>query len=252
MADRRRPDGGHGDGPLLRVRGLTIRYGNRVAVEGASFALRAGEAVALVGPNGAGKSSLLRAMAGLQPAAGTVTLRGAHCHHGQAPPELAYVAQRATARSDVPLTVLDVVLAGRHRFRRRLRPYGPADRAAARVALDRMEVGDLQRAAFRALSGGQAQRVLLARALAQEPEVLLLDEPFAALDVDGAAALSTTVRDLAATGLAVLCATHDLRLAREVFPRAIAVHRRVVADGPSQHVLDAPGIEAVYAARTAA
>lgn len=235
--------------PLLEVAGLSVRYGERTAVEGARFTLAAGEAVALVGPNGAGKSSLLRAVARLQQATGRVTLHGRECHHLEAPARLAYVPQRSTARPEVPLCALDVALTGRHPFRRRLRGFAPSDRGAALAALARMGVEDLAPRPFGTLSGGQAQRVLLARALAQEPDVLLLDETFAALDVDSAQSLSGVVTGLAAEGLAVLCATHDLGLARAVFPRALAIAGRIVADGPSARVLDGPGIEALYALR---
>lgn len=234
--------------PLLEVDGLTVRYGECTAVEGVSFRVEPGEAVAVVGPNGAGKSSLLRSLCGLQAATGTVTLHGRRCHHRESWVEVAYVPQRRTARVEVPMTAADVVATGRYRFRRRLGRGTSGGRHAVAGALSRMRAEDLADRSFAALSGGQQQRVLLARALAQEPEVLLLDEPFGGLDVTSAGVLRDLVRALAGDGLAVLCATHDLGLACRAFPRTLALHRVLVADGPSSAVLDAGGIAALYAA----
>lgn len=228
----------------LDASGVTVHYGRSCALRDVDVSLSAGEAVALVGLNGAGKSTLLRTLAGLQPAAGVVQVHAAHCHHRPRGAPVAYVAQRSTARWDLPMTALDVVLAGRHLFRRRFRGYCAADVAAAVAALDRLGVADLRRRPVGELSGGQAQRVLLARALAQEPDVLLLDEPLAGLDATACAALVDTVHELRASGLAVLCALHELHVARAAFPRTVALARgRKVGDGPSGDVLGAGGLE---------
>ena len=228
----------------LEARGLTVHYGRRCAVSAVDLTLVAGEAVALVGLNGAGKSTLLRALADLQPAQGTVHVEAPHCHHRPRGAPVAYVPQRSTARWDLPMSVLDVVLTGRHQFRRRGRRYAASDTAAALAALDRLGAADLQRRPVAELSGGQAQRVLLARALTQEPDVLLLDEPLAGLDATACGALVDTVLELTAAGLSVLCALHELHVARAAFPRTIALaHGRVVGDGPSADVLAPAGLE---------
>lgn len=223
---------------------MTVHYGRRCALRDVSLALDRGEAVALVGLNGAGKSTLMRMLAGLQPGQGVVQVHPAHCHHRPRAAPVAYVAQRSTARWDLPMTVLDVVLAGRHLFRRCGRGFGPKDVAAAVTALDRLGVADLRRRPVGELSGGQAQRVLLARALAQEPDVLLLDEPLAGLDAAASEALIDTLDGMVTAGLAVLCALHELHVARAAFSRTVALARgRVVGDGPSADVLGAGGLE---------
>lgn len=142
------------------------------------------------------------------------------------------------------MSVLDAVLTGRHRFRRRCRRYTAVDRLAGRAALDRLGIADLASRPVGQLSGGQAQRVLLARALAQEPQVLLLDEPLAGLDGPAAAALVQTLLELRGAGLAVLCALHELDVARAAFPRTVALAgARVVGDGASPEVLSPVGLQ---------
>lgn len=234
------------DEPVLQVRGLTVRHGDVLAVDDVSFAVSAGEQVALVGRNGAGKSSLLRAVAGVGPGEGVVVLSGRECHHRVTAVSVAFVPQRSEARWDLPVTVLDAVLAGRHRFRRWGRRWSGEDRRAACEALEVCDVADLTGRVVGGLSGGQAQRVLVARALVQEPDVLLLDEPFAGLDVVTADALCGTLTALRQQGRVVLCAVHELEIARAVFPRTIALDRSVLADGPSAVVLDAAGVERIF------
>lgn len=229
--------------PLLQTVDISVDYGRRPALLDVSLRLDAGEAVALVGLNGSGKSTLLRVLAGLQAARGQVILQRPHCHHQPRSAPVAHVAQRNTARWDLPVSVLDAVLTGRHRFRRRGRRYAASDRIAAGAALDQLGIADLARRPVGQLSGGQAQRVMLARALAQEPQVLLLDEPLTGLDAPAAASLVETLLDLRGAGLAVLCALHELDVAREAFPRTVALaHGRVVGDGASAEVLSSLGL----------
>lgn len=229
---------------LLEARGLSVDHGRRAALRDVSLTLQSGEAVALVGLNGAGKSTLLRVLAGLQAARGEVVMHRAHCHHQPCSAPIAHVGQRSTARWDLPVPVLEAVLTGRHRFRRRGRRFTAADRSAALECLERLGIVELAGRPVGQLSGGQAQRVLLARALAQEPLVLLLDEPLAGLDAPAAAALVQTLLELRGTGLAVLCALHELDVARAAFPRTLALAQgRLVGDGPSTDVLSPLGLE---------
>lgn len=233
--------------PLLEATGLSVDYGRRRALTDVSVTLYAGEAVALVGLNGAGKSTLLRVLAGIQAASGEVFVHRRHCPHEPTSGPVAYVPQRSSARWDLPVSVLGAVLAGRHRFRRTGRPYTSHDRASALESLDRLGLAGLAHRPVGQLSGGQQQRVLLARALTQQPQVLLLDEPLAGLDAPAAGTLVATLLDLRDAGLAVLCALHELDVARAVFPRTLALaDGRLVGDGSSGEVLSPVGLERLF------
>jgi ABC-type Mn2+/Zn2+ transport system ATPase subunit len=225
----------------LDARGVSVRYGAAVAVEDVSLAVEPGELVALVGPNGAGKSSLLRALLGLVPHAGEVVV------HGHSATAAAFVPQRQAVDLDFPITVGQLVAAGRRPFRRLGRRAGRADRQAVARALARVGLDGLVRRPLGALSGGQAQRAFLARALAQEADVLLLDEPLASVDAATAEALVALFARLAADGAALVVTTHDLALVRERFVRCVALQRRVVGDGPPARVLGGAGLERLFA-----
>lgn len=233
---------------LLDVRDVTVTYGSRVAVRNANFSLHTGEAVALAGQNGAGKSSLLRTIAGLQEATGSIVLHGMQCHHRRPHIAIAYVSQRSQARWDFPVSAVDVVLSGRHRFRKALRRWTDHDRDVAMSSLSRLGVAHLADSTIGRLSGGQAQRVLLARALAQEPEVLLLDEPFTGLDRNASESFAELIGNLASDGLGVLCALHDLSVARRMFHRVLGINQQIVFDGPSVEVLTEPNIDMLFSA----
>jgi ABC-type Mn2+/Zn2+ transport system ATPase subunit len=237
--------------PAIETIGLNVTYGRHEAVRDVSIVVAAGEAVALVGRNGAGKSSLLRAVSGLENATGRVVVHGQHCHHRTTLAPVAYVPQRSTARWDLPLTVSEVVVAGCRARGGRWRRPSPDDRGQVRMSLRTFGIEDLHDRTVGALSGGQAQRVLLARAFVQRPRVLLLDEPFAGLDSASADSLSQAIGELCANGMTVLCAMHELAIARSVFPRTIALDRAVIADGPTGEVLAAEGIERIFVTRPA-
>lgn len=228
---------GVGDEPALAVRALGVRYGAATALRDVDLAVEPGELVALVGPNGAGKTSLLRAVLGLVPYDGDVVVHARRC---------AFVPQRQDVDLDFPITAEQVALVGRRPFRRLWARPSEADRRAARRALARVGLDGFERRTLAELSGGQVQRAFLARALAQEADVLLLDEPLAGVDATTSGALLDLFERLAGDGAALLVSTHDLPLARERFPRCVALRGRVVGDGDPRDVLSADGLERLY------
>ncbi len=201
--------------PILEARGATVRRAGRALLEEASLALEASELTVIVGPNGSGKSTLLRALSGLWACAeGQVLLDG----RSVAGMPRAEVARRVSflpqdTRCDFAFTVAEVVAMGRHPHRGRFDREQAADQVAVEKALERCDLLGLRDRTLDTLSGGERQRVAIARCLATEPDVLLLDEPTAHLDLAHALALFDLCRSLAASGHAVALATHDLDLA---------------------------------------
>jgi ABC-type Mn2+/Zn2+ transport system ATPase subunit len=237
--------------PLLRLSDVGVRYGDRVALAGVSFSLQPGELVALIGPNGAGKSTLLKAVVGLVPHSGFVSVQGHECHHRPDRLDLAYVAQHSAVDRLFPITVDEVVRSGRRRFVRWWRRDSAADIGAARAALERVGLGDRGAARLSELSGGQVQRVFVARALAQEAKVVLLDEAMAGVDRPTTLTLLDMLHQVTASGAAVVVAMHDLALARRHFDRCLAVNGTLIADGPPEEVLVGDVLESVFGATVA-
>ncbi|WP_194947884.1 anchored repeat-type ABC transporter ATP-binding subunit [Actinomyces trachealis] len=216
--------------PALEVTGLAVDLGGRQVLHGIDLTVHPGELVGLIGPNGAGKTTLLRAVLGLTPRrTGTVQVSG----------QIGYVPQRHEFAWDFPISVREAVLGAvtvRLGLLRRPRKehHVAVERALLRVGMDSLgarPVGEL--------SGGQRQRVLVARALALEPSVLLLDEPFTGLDMPTQELLMDLFKDLAAEGCAVLMTTHDLIGARAQCDRLCLVNRTVIAVGTPAEVSDA-------------
>ncbi|MGI6209637.1 MAG: metal ABC transporter ATP-binding protein [Anaerolineae bacterium] len=240
----RRPVG-HQVGTLaLEVTDLTVRYGEVVALEGVSFQVASGEQVAVVGPNGSGKSTLLMAIAGLvTPARGQVAVYGSgpagHCC-------IAYVPQRLQVDWAFPVTVRDVVMMGRTRHVGWLRRPGPEDRAVVEESLQAVGLPGLAGRQIGELSGGQRQRAFIARALAQEARLMLLDEPLAGLDWPSQQEVLDTLAALRTREVTVLLSTHNLNLAGDRFDRVLLLNRRLVADGSPAEVLTEPHLTAAY------
>jgi ABC-type Mn2+/Zn2+ transport system ATPase subunit len=222
---------------LVAARGLATGYDRSgPVIEGVTFVAGAGETIAVLGPNGGGKTTLFRALLGeLRPLAGGAWVNG----------RPAYVPQIERTRLDFPVSALDVVLMGAWTRLPWYRRSGPSERVAAERALDR--VGLLGRAAapFGALSGGERQRALVARALAQEADVVLLDEPLSGVDRTSAARVLAVLDELREEGRAVLVATHDADYARSL-DAVLCLNRRQMAFGPPAATLDRAVLEATY------
>ncbi len=234
--------------PVLEARALRVERGRRAVLQGVDLALHPGEALALVGPNAAGKSTLVRALAGLRPAVGGEVLL-----EGRPLPtwSRAAVARRialVAAEDEAPdrLTVADRVALGRYPHRGPLAPLTAADRAAVARALQLTEIEHLARRQLGTLSAGERQRALLARGLAQEPSVLLLDEPATHLDVRHQLHLFRVLDEVRERGVAVLAVIHDLQ--RAVWaPRMALLHQgRIAADGAPFEVIESEATERAF------
>jgi iron complex transport system ATP-binding protein len=233
---------------VLRVESLTASLGGRDVLRHVSFTLGGGEFVGLLGPNGAGKSTLLKAVLGLTPAAGHFTMDGRDL--GRLPPSvrarlMAYLPQERDVAWD--LTAEAVVALGRTPWRRPMQPPGPEDDRAVREAMARTDVLHLRGRSVAAMSGGERNRTLIARALAQEAPLLLADEPVAGLDPAHQIAAMELFAALADAGGAVLITLHELHLAARWCRRLMVLDKgRLVADGAPAEVLTPERLAAVY------
>jgi iron complex transport system ATP-binding protein len=238
---------------VLAADGVRFGYGPRLVLEGVSLALERGEMLGVIGPNGAGKSTLVRVLAGIvRPATGVVRLEDRPISawtRAERARRLALVPQ--DPRVEFPYTVLEVALMGRSPHLSPLALPGRHDLEVARAALERLEVGDLERRTMDELSGGERQRVFLARALAQEPAVLLLDEPTTHLDLRHQTQLHAVARTRCReAGAGVLSVLHDLNLAAAYCDRlALLDGGRLVRVGRPADVLEPDILERVFGTR---
>jgi zinc transport system ATP-binding protein len=220
--------------PVVTVRQGNIALGGRPIIRRVDLNVRQGEVVAILGANGSGKSTLVRGLMGLTPwTSGDVRLFDTPLSRFKQWHRVGYVPQRVTASSGVPATVLEVVSSGRLSRRRVLLPMRHDDRAAVRRAITSVELTDRMHDAVGQLSGGQQQRVLIARALAGEPDLFVLDEPNAGVDRHNQIGLADTLRPMVSSGATVLLVLHELGPLAPLIDRAIGVQEgRIVYDGP--------------------
>ena len=220
----------------VSVEGLGVAFGARPALVDVSFEVPAGSLVGVLGPNGAGKTTLLRALLGELPHAGRAQMSG----------RAGYVPQHTAAHEGFPIDALGVVLMGRYPRLGWLRRPGAADRKLALDLLERVGLREDARRQFSELSGGQRQRALVARALAQEGDVLLLDEPFTGVDAVSHETLLDVLREQAAAGATVLMTTHDVGEAGRVCDRLLILNRELVAEGPTEAVFTPQTLRRAY------
>jgi manganese/iron transport system ATP-binding protein len=231
--------------PAVCFEHASIAYGRDPVLSDVDGVVGPGDMVALIGPNGAGKSTLIKAVLGLVPVvAGRITVLGSS--PARARRSVAYVPQADTLDPEFPVSVAQVVLMGRYRAVGWLRRPGAADRRAAFDALRQVGLADLAGRRFGLLSGGQRQRVLLARAIAQEPRLLLLDEPFNGVDGISQQALLDALAGLRAGGAAVLVSTHDLALAHLACGEVCLLNRHQFGFGPTEQMLTPDRLRATY------
>jgi manganese transport system ATP-binding protein len=224
--------------------GVELRYGDLVALTSCDFVVPAGRTTAVIGPNGSGKSTLLAAIAGIhEPSTGSVTVL--ETTPQEASPRVAFVPQSTKVNDALPVTVQEVVMMGRYPSLGFLRRFGEPDRTAVAGAIERLNLSDLSARHLSELSGGQRQRVFVAQGLAQDRDMLLLDEPMTGLDGVSAVVVNGVIREERAEGRTVVVTTHDLEEA-QACDHVILVNGTVVAQGTPDDVLTAEILSEVY------
>jgi len=233
---------------VMIVQHLSGGYGGGRAVDDISFEVCVGERVGIIGPNGAGKSTLLKAIVGLLPHHGSISIQGAPCR--QSHTMVGYVPQYEAIDWNFPVTVWDVVMMGRARQIGYLLPPRKRDRQAVRGALQRVGMWSLRNRQIGELSGGQRRRVFVARALAQEASVLLLDEPFSGIDAQAEADIFQVLDVLREDQIAVLLATHNLAQAATHYDKLLMLNQgRMIAYGPPAEIYTPENLAATFGDR---
>ena len=223
--------------PTVVLADVTAGYGRRIALADVDLTVRAGSLLAVIGPNGAGKSTLLKLIAGLlQPTSGTISVLGAA--PGVEARSVAYLPQAEAVDWDFPVTVGEVAMMGRYARLGFGRRPGAIDRERVLAALETVGMAGATNRQIGALSGGQRRRVFLARAIAADPELYLLDEPVTGVDATTQEELMDVLEAEARAGKTVIASTHDLICAAQRFHQAAFVNGRLVATGPAEMVLD--------------
>ncbi len=235
----------------LAIDGLTVSYGDKPAVFSVDTRFGKGRMVAIVGPNGAGKSTLMKAVLGIVPKlAGRALFFGEPFESVRS--RVAYVPQRASVDWDFPVRVIDVVLMGLYRSLGIFGMTSKKDIAKAHACLERVGMADFARRQIGQLSGGQQQRVFLARALAQDADLYLLDEPLAGVDAATERAIMSVLKDLKSEGRTVVCVHHDLATVRSYFDDVLLINVRKIADGPVASAFNDRNLQQTYGGRLGA
>ena len=224
-------------GSALQVRDVSASYpGGLRAVEHVTFSVQKGERVAIIGPNGAGKSTLFKAIAGLIPfTTGEISVQGQDCRSSHA--YVGYVPQQNEIDWSFPVTVYDVVMMGRARHSKWFPWWQQVDHRRVDELLEQLSLAPFARRQISELSGGQRRRVFIARALAQEANILLMDEPFTGVDTVSETEIMATLDDLSRRGITILLATHDLGRASRDFDEVLLIKQKMLAYGLPEDVM---------------
>lgn len=229
----------------IEVHDLTVAYHHRPVLWDIDLTFPEGKLIAVVGPNGAGKSTLIKAIMGLVPlASGHVKIFGKAAETGRG--SVAYVPQRGSVDWDFPTNALDVVLMGRYGHLPLFGRPGRRDKEIARQSLEKVGMLDYAHRQISQLSGGQHQRVFLARALAQQARVYLMDEPFAGVDAATERAIVALLRDLREQGSTLVVVHHDLQTVPQYFDQVLLLNLRTVAFGPVEEVFTQQNLQKTY------
>jgi manganese/zinc/iron transport system ATP- binding protein len=236
--------------PAVRLDQVSVAYGSTVVLDTLDLEIDAGQMIGLIGPNGAGKTTLLKTIVGaLKPTRGTIDVLGQRI--GNVRQRVAYVPQRRDVDWSFPITVSDVVLMGRYGRLGIWRRPSKQDRDIALQALEQVGLAGRRHCQIGELSGGQQQRVFVARALAQDADLLLLDEPFTGIDTTTQGVIFSLLYEQRQRGRTVLLSTHDLHSVEENCDQLVALNRTIVAAGPVDHVFTPPVLRATFGAQLA-
>ena len=232
----------------LSIHDMTVAYHRKPVLWDVDLDVPEGQLACIIGPNGAGKSTLLKACLDLVPRiSGEVQFWGESISRRRG--RVAYVPQRESVDWDFPVNALDVVAMGTYRRLGWCRPVGRRQRSAAMEALERVDLADLAGRQISQLSGGQQQRVFLARALVQDADLYLMDEPFASVDASTEQAILSVLRELRSQGRTVICVHHDLQTVRESFDWVVMLNMRVVAAGSIEDTFTIENLRRTYGGR---
>jgi ABC-type Mn2+/Zn2+ transport system ATPase subunit len=231
----------------IDIENVTVAYHGKVALHSASLQLQSGSICGLVGMNGAGKSTLFKAIMGfVKPATGRILVNGLPIHRAQKTNIVAYVPQSEEVDWNFPVSVADVVMMGRYGYMNILRIPSTKDKQAVRESLERVQMSDLRDRQIGELSGGQKKRTFFARALAQQAQVLLLDEPFAGVDVKTEKMLIDLLLQLRERGHTILISTHDLASIKTFCDRVVLINRSILAYGNTSDVFTPENIARAF------
>lgn len=230
---------------VISVKGLSVSYENKRALTNIFLEIDKGLIHGVIGPNGAGKSTLFKAILGLlEPNSGVITIEGKPIEDQSK--IVAYIPQKNDIDWDFPATVMDIVLMGRYPHKKIFQRINDSDRAKAIEALDAIDIENLKNRQIGSLSGGQQQRVFIARALCQDAEIFLLDEPFVGVDITTEEKIIQILKTLSSKGKTMLVVHHDLATVERYFDKVILLNQRLVAHGPTSSTFTKDNLAKAY------